>query len=276
MNIRKTDMLRALPGLLLWFLAPVLQAQLTEGVGINTENIQGVFHIDAAGNNLASESIPSAQQADDVVVSAEGYVGIGTAAPTAQLHIHTQNLPGVFPLRLADGAGAGKMLTSDEEGNASWKMPPTPPSSKLYLPMGTAPRGEAYPLGNTTQITNSTFSVPEDGFYSVDLRFWAEWWFGNNSPTTSFIQTATRFQLVRKTGNVYRVVDEYQYNELSYTRVTTFVTLYAPASTGDELSIRVNPVAGANLTSNPAGHSHTQINMLYKKLGVDDSTHYFD
>jgi hypothetical protein len=276
MNIRKTNMLGALSSLLLWILAPALQAQVAEGVGINTENIQGVFHIDAAGNNPLSGSIPSVQQADDVVVTTEGYTGIGTAAPTTQLHIHTQNT-GLFPLRLPDGASADKLLTSDEEGKASWQNHPLPPSSFVDKNPKIAPSGEVYPLGDTTQVTNSEYTVPENGLYSADLRFWGEWRYGQASPSTAFIQTVTRFQLVRKTGNVYRIVDEYQYHELSYTRVTTFVTLYASVSAGDELSIWVNPVVGGSLTASPEVIcEQCKLRILYKKLGVDDATHYFD
>ena len=44
-----------------------------------------------------------------------GYVGIGTAAPTANLHVNGTT-------RLVDGTqGAGKILTSDASGNASWQ-----------------------------------------------------------------------------------------------------------------------------------------------------------
>jgi hypothetical protein len=281
MNMQKTNTYGAVFGLLLWVLSPGLQAQAVEGVGINTENIQGVFHIDAAGNNPASGSISPAQQEDDVVITAEGYVGIGTATPTTRLHIHTQNRnrTGVFPLRLPDGADAGKVITSDEEGNASWIMPPTPPSSFVDNTIKIAPR-ETYPLGDTTQVTNSVYSVPEDGFYSADLRFWAEWQNINGSTSTTVIQTVTRFQLVKTNGSGSKTVDEFQYNEPSYSRVTVFVTLYASALEGEELSIRVNPAVGNNgLTANPvAGTTYDwiQTKVLYKKLGVDDDTHYFE
>jgi hypothetical protein len=277
MNIRKTNTYGAIFGLLFWALFPGLQAQVVEGVGINTENIQGLFHIDAAGNNPVSGSIPPAQQADDVVITAEGYVGIGTATPTTRLHIHTQNQTGVFPLRLPDGADAGKVITSDEEGNASWVMPPTPPSSFVDNTIKIAPR-ETYTLGDTTQVTNCVYTVPEDGFYSADLRFWAEWQNVNASTSTTVIQTVTRFQLVKTNGSSSKIVDEFQYNEPSYSRVTVFVTLYASASMGDELSIWVNPAVGAGLTADPVAGAYDWIKtkVLYKKLGVDDNTHYFE
>jgi hypothetical protein len=78
MNIRNT--LSAL-------LCFLLRAQ-TEGVAINTENLQGVFHVDAAANDVPPPgTISATQQEDDVVVSEEGYMGIGVLTPSARLHI---------------------------------------------------------------------------------------------------------------------------------------------------------------------------------------------
>jgi len=49
-------------------------------------------------------------------------VGIGTSTPNAKLHL-------VGTLKLADGSqGAGKILTSDANGLASWQPPPPPPA----------------------------------------------------------------------------------------------------------------------------------------------------
>jgi hypothetical protein len=277
MSIQKTA--GSLLCLLLWAQTTVLRAQTT-GVGINTENLQGAFQVDAAANNPASGLVPAAQQADDVVVTEEGYTGIGTLTPSTQLHIHTRNQTGVFPLRLTDGTeGNNKMLTSDDEGSASWQTPPTPPSSTVY-PLQTGTVNQPFPTGSETQVGNSSFTVPEDGFYSVDLRFWAEGITNNSHVLSTPIQTITRFQLWRNGDKV----DEYQYNEPSYTRVTLFVTLYASASQGDVLSLYVYPVLGFPISGN--GYTHdlsslstyewTKIKILYKKLGVDDNTHYFD
>jgi hypothetical protein len=50
-------------------------------------------------------------------ITAGGNVGIGTTSPTAKLHVN-----GTF--RYTDGTeGAGKVLTSDAAGNASWQTP---------------------------------------------------------------------------------------------------------------------------------------------------------
>ena len=268
MSIQKTfSILLCFP---LWAQTIVLRAQTTQGVGINTENLQGVFHVDAAGDNSS--------QADDIVVTDTGYVGVGTHTPSARLHIHTQGQAGVFPLRIADGSqDNNKMMTSGNEGVASWQAPPAPPSSTIYN-IRIAPR-ETYQLGSETPVTNSAFTVPEDGFYSADIRFWGQGIHYTN--TTTIYWTATRLQLKKKRGGVESIVDEFQYNEPSYTRVTVFVTLYAEALQGDELSLWVYPVKGFNagLTANPVADSDydwIKTKILYKKLGVNDDTHYFD
>jgi uncharacterized protein (TIGR02145 family) len=53
-------------------------------------------------------------------------VGIGTPTPNAKLHVN-----GTF--KVTDGSqGAGKILTSDAAGLASWQTPPTPPAPTYY------------------------------------------------------------------------------------------------------------------------------------------------
>jgi hypothetical protein len=258
----------------LWALPLCLRAQ-TAGVGINTENLQGVVHVDAAANNPSSGNIPAAQQADDVVITQEGHAGAGTINPSTQLHIHTQGQTGVFPLRIAKGSpdNNNRMLTSDDDGVASWQTPPLPPSSDVY-PITTVRKNFSFPLGQETEAIDTQFTVPEDGFYSADVRFWGEWCFNCNTLTL----TVTRFQL-RKNGTT--VADEFLYHEPSYTRLTVFFTLYTPAVQGDVLSLYVYPVTGANgLTADPtttsADYAWIKTRVLYKKLGVNDNTHYFD
>ena len=52
-------------------------------------------------------------------------VGIGTATPNAKLHVNGT-------LKVADGSqGAGKILTSDATGLASWQVPPPPPGTNF-------------------------------------------------------------------------------------------------------------------------------------------------
>lgn len=83
-------------------------------VGINTQNPQGVFHIDGNGNTSGSINI-----SDDVIVTSDGNIGVGTNSPTTKLDIFSSTAAG--GLRLVDGTeGNGKVLLSNTSGNASW------------------------------------------------------------------------------------------------------------------------------------------------------------
>lgn len=82
-------------------------------VGINTVSPQGVFHIDAKGNNTAALS--AIEVNDDLIVSFNGNVGIGAMPST------TSNVLIKGDLRINDGTAAENyVLQSDALGNASW------------------------------------------------------------------------------------------------------------------------------------------------------------
>ena len=56
-----------------------------------------------------------------VIVVNSGYVGFGTATPTRFVDILSA-VPGVIKIRNGNG-GAGKMFTSDANGQATWERP---------------------------------------------------------------------------------------------------------------------------------------------------------
>lgn len=103
----------SLIGLLL--ISNLIQSQ----VGINIKNnIGGAFHIDGANDNDATPTV--AQAANDILVSTDGKIGIGTISPTTQLHIQTTSANPA--LRIVDGSQAnGRVLTSDANGNGRWQ-----------------------------------------------------------------------------------------------------------------------------------------------------------
>lgn len=92
-----------------------LQSQVT----INTKNLlsKTVWHLDGSGDNATS--VTDAQSLNDVVISTEGKVGIGTVAPSMQLDIKTRSVPA---LHIEDGWQAqGRVLTSDAYGVGRWQ-----------------------------------------------------------------------------------------------------------------------------------------------------------
>lgn len=98
--------------ILLIFLATTVY--ICAQVGVNTQNPQGIFHIDGKGDTNGSANLT-----DDVIVTPDGNIGIGTNSPTTKLDIRTTTATKGF--RLVDGTqGNGKVLLSNISGSASW------------------------------------------------------------------------------------------------------------------------------------------------------------
>lgn len=57
----------------------------SQKVGINTNEPLGVFHIDPLTNTKSINN--TSETSDDIIIDAEGNVGIGTALPQAKLHV---------------------------------------------------------------------------------------------------------------------------------------------------------------------------------------------
>lgn len=95
------------------------------GIGINTENVKSglIMHVDPKSNNPAT-GVPSATQAsDDVVISTDGNMGIGTISPSTKLHIVTGGTSSSpSPGLIIDDAQqqTGKVLMSDSYGAGRW------------------------------------------------------------------------------------------------------------------------------------------------------------
>ena len=72
----------------------IIIASLISGVafsqtGVNTSNPQGVFNIDGQKDNAGSLTPTAAQQLNDVVVLANGNVGLGTTSPNVKFTVVT-------------------------------------------------------------------------------------------------------------------------------------------------------------------------------------------
>lgn len=146
-------------------------------IGINTDNPQGLFHIDGAKNNPAT-GVPNATQLlDDFVVDKDGNAAIGKMPSSS----HKFDIKGQLHVAGTGLVNAMRMV-SDANGNGSWKT-----IDNLMKPINSVSQGTVYqaspPNTNTTlstawkqvSSTNITLTVgtwmvyATAGYRSVDL-----------------------------------------------------------------------------------------------------------
>ena len=143
-------------------IAIVFCGALNAQVGINTENPQGMFHIDGQGNTNGNTNI-----SDDVVVTATGNVGVGTNTPATKVDIRTSTVNTGF--RLQDGSqGTGMVLTSDANGNGKWAAPGFSEFTRVQ------PASLPFSYTGVTILKNSNgtpyaIQLPSTGTYSLTL-----------------------------------------------------------------------------------------------------------
>ncbi|MCQ4156158.1 hypothetical protein PG294_11200 [Riemerella anatipestifer] len=109
--------------------------------------------------------------ANNLVFKGAGNIGIGTDAPTTKLDV-------AGGLRIADGTqGAGKVLTSDAEGKATWT------STALKAPNYAAPdawwnaNGKPNEIDSQGVVVYGPYTVPKTGWYTLVSR-----WFYTQNP----------------------------------------------------------------------------------------------
>lgn len=89
-------------------------------VGINTENPQQLFHTDgksSADTTNPTTGTPTAeQQIDDVVITNQGRVGIGTIAPSEKLEVNGKTKINDLPVNGSEGFTATKTLVANNNG----------------------------------------------------------------------------------------------------------------------------------------------------------------
>lgn len=150
-------------------------------VGINTQTSQGVFNIDPRGDTSGSSGT-----SDDIIVTSDGKMGIGTLSPSARLHIDKGSSASF--LRIEDTSeGANKYLVSDENGAGSW-IPAIDLYGKVYRMTSPSQVQITYPYNVVSPIRfnliksdsgtltnngdNGFIRIDADGNYIFTFRWW--------------------------------------------------------------------------------------------------------
>lgn len=136
-------------------------------VGVNTENPQALFHIDGAKDNPSAGIPTSAQQTNDVVVTKQGRIGIGTNTPSSSLEINSSqiNTSGLkfTNLTTASPLSSGATLGVDASGNVV-TVPGNafvPASGRVVL------GGTANIAAGATNYSLMSFTLPSAGTYLI-------------------------------------------------------------------------------------------------------------
>lgn len=196
-------------------------------VGINTENPQGVLHIDSKGDTNGSTNT-----SDDVIVNSDGNLGVGLLSPAAKVEPLNN---GTTPLmRIVDGTqGVGKILRSDDDGNASWVNMPTT-DGRVYNVNASA---QSFTIGATTLL--QSIPITESGNFLVTIRWW-----GTSTTVSSDNQTSAIF-FVTQSNNATDNWAADAANEKD--RTEYYVVAKASSFFSFSTSLYANVQAGSNL-----------------------------
>ncbi|KQT24118.1 hypothetical protein ASG22_08870 [Chryseobacterium sp. Leaf405] len=131
-------------------------------IGVNTENPQGILHIDGAKDNPATGIPSTAQQANDVLINSSGNLGIGTTTPSNKVDI-TKTIPGA--VKITDGTqGNNKIFVSDANGTGTWRN--TSPAVVIE-----SNAGDLRTVGTTATYLGASATVTIPGYYAISPRF---------------------------------------------------------------------------------------------------------
>jgi hypothetical protein len=220
-----------------------------EGIGINTRQPEGIFHVKTDNGQ------------DVLVKESTGNVGIHTTTPQAKVEV-------IGSVQIIDGLQAeGRILTSDDEGNARWTAP-LGSAGKLEAVLELGAQDIA--AGDSADVPTSHFTVEADGYHVYEIRWYAAY----ASLPSRQIQTATHFQLILRpaAAGTEAVADQFEmYHDIttsSADAVTYWLSLSTQAKAGDELSLIIRPsIAHAALQLRKADKL-TTAKVIVKRLNL--------
>ena len=254
----------------------VLFNQIQAQVGINTEYPRSIFHIDGAGDNPHNQTstLSDLQQSNDIFISNDEKLGIGTITPGTKLDIiDNKSITGKDALRLTPELGRPSILYLEGDGQTtSWHPAPNIGILGQFRVTSTS-----FPSRVATYATLAStdgaiaveggykIRVPANGRYFVTLNIYGT----NNAASTPASAQQSLYVYLAKNdtrvqseeynayytnigANLTDVVEYYQATPLSTgSRINAFtVSLYAGyCLTSDYLVIRFAPLVGHTTTS---------------------------
>ena len=132
-----------------------------------TSNYQGRIEFDPNSGRIffttSATNAISTNTDNHVSILPNGNVGIGTSAPSTDLEINGQ-------IKITGGSpGAGKVLTSDATGLATWQTPSTSILLTVSYPYGQSAATNTFTAGNPP-VTIASFTAPSDGLYMITAK----------------------------------------------------------------------------------------------------------
>jgi len=183
--------LGAIIGVLLFSTPGIAQQTRT---GVQTRNPQGALHVDGKRNNPKTGIPNNSQSSDDIIITDEGKIGVGTLTPEAAVDLRSSANDNAFGLgttnMAASAAGAGALRY--EENNKRLEFSDGVVWSSSYVaPTKTAvvaqildsrniPGNQFTTLNNWVEQTDLTdsfnpttgvFTAPREGYYSFFLTY---------------------------------------------------------------------------------------------------------
>lgn len=138
-----------------------------------TAQAQVCINIQNPANNTAlhlkGDPTKTTSNADELVITTEGNIGVGTLTPTAKLEIIKNGTNS--PLRLSGGnspSKANQIITSNDAGYTYWKDMPTTGGANYYI------TGAKRSFANGSYILVKSIPVSIAGTYQITLRWWGK------------------------------------------------------------------------------------------------------
>ena len=216
-----------------------------------------MLHIDGASTpattNPAAGAVSPEEASDDVIVDAQGRIGVGHLSPEAKIDLRS-DAPGA--LRIQDTTeGEGYLLFYDENGTGSWGLL-LQPAESWYASLYNGPLLE-YSAGNTVRDLNAyagsliipdaggavdpaagTITLAKSGRYRVYISMS---WACNRNGVSSFLAQVA----LRVNGSIDRTFNNWGINDTSAGVNSVQPSFFAvlPLNAGDVLSLATDETA---------------------------------